>query len=63
MHFLIGGHLSCACIYPEFSSIAFIDVLVVGYQLAQNSLYKHCMATAQAWREFAGLEYCFHTGL
>jgi hypothetical protein len=45
------------------SLINFIDVLVVGYQLAQNSLYKHCMATAQAWEEFAGLEYYFHAGL
>lgn len=48
---------------PYILLIKCINDLVVGYQLAQNSLYKHCMATAQAWEELAGLEYHFHTGL
>lgn len=59
----VGGYLSFCCNYRELSLINLYDNIAVGYQLAENSLYKHCMATAQAWEEFAGLEYYFHTGV
>lgn len=31
--------------------------------IAQNTMHKYCMATTQAWKNFAGLERCFYTGL